>query len=93
MITRQQILEISEPFEEMYSGITNQILIMMAEYIGKDIDEPIEVWQQKRIQEINLLFPPMLISLINIKGAYCIMLLLYFLMMIIFILIFNCIIY
>lgn len=55
MITRQQILEISEPFEEMYSGITNQILIMMAEYIGKDIDEPIEVWQQKRIQEINLL--------------------------------------
>ena len=41
MITRQQILEISEPFEEMYSGITNQILIMMAEYIGKDIDEPI----------------------------------------------------
>lgn len=47
MITRQQILEISEPFEEMYSGITNQILIMMAEYIGKDIDEPIEVWQQK----------------------------------------------
>lgn len=55
MITRQQILEISEPFEEMYSGITNQILIMMAEYIGKDIDEPIEVWQQKKIQEINLL--------------------------------------
>lgn len=55
MITRQQILEISEPFEEMYSGIANQILIMMAEYIGKDIDEPIEVWQQKRIQEINLL--------------------------------------
>ncbi|MFR5002204.1 MAG: phage minor capsid protein [Thomasclavelia ramosa] len=55
MITRQQILEISEPFEEMYCGITNQILIMMAEYIGKDIDEPIEVWQQKRIQEINLL--------------------------------------
>lgn len=55
MITRQQILEISEPFEEIYSGITNQILIMMAEYIGKDIDEPIEVWQQKKIQEINLL--------------------------------------
>lgn len=55
IITKQQILELSEPFEEAYGDVTNQILILMAEYIGKDIDEPIEVWQEKKIKELAIL--------------------------------------
>lgn len=55
IVTKQQILELSEPFEEIYSGITNQILILMSEYIGKNIDEPIEVWKEKRMKELNIL--------------------------------------
>lgn len=55
IITKNDILEITEPFEEIYGDMSAQILILMAEYLGKDIDEPIEIWQQKRIQEIKLL--------------------------------------
>lgn len=55
VITKNDILAISEPFEALYGDISSQILILLAEYIGKDIDEPIEVWQQKRLQEVNIL--------------------------------------
>ena len=55
VITREDILKIAEPFEEMYGDMSNEILILMAEFIGKDIDEPIDVWQQKKIQQIQLL--------------------------------------
>lgn len=55
VITKNDILAISEPFEALYGDISSQILILMAEYLGKDIDEPIEVWQQKRLQEVNIL--------------------------------------
>ena len=55
VITKNDILAISESFEALYGDISSQILIIMAEYLGKDIDEPIEVWQQKRLQEVNIL--------------------------------------
>lgn len=55
VITKNDILAISELFETLYGDISSQILILMAEYLGKDIDEPIEVWQQKRLQEVNIL--------------------------------------
>lgn len=55
VITKNDILAISEPFEEIYGDLSSQILILMAEYLGKDIDEPIEVWQQKRIAEVNVM--------------------------------------
>lgn len=55
VITKNDILAISEPFEAIYGDISSQILILMAEYLGKDIDEPIEVWQQKRTQELNII--------------------------------------
>ena len=55
VISKNDILAISEPFEEIYGDISSQILILMAEYLGKDIDEPIEVWQQKRIAEVNVM--------------------------------------
>lgn len=55
IITKEDILRIAEPFEQMYGDMSNEILILMAEFIGQDIDEPIEVWQQKKIQQIQLL--------------------------------------
>ena len=55
VITKNDILAISEPFEALYGDISSQILILMAEYLGNDIDEPIVVWQQKRLQEVNIL--------------------------------------
>ena len=55
VISKNDILAISEPFEEIYGDISSQILILMAEYLGKDIDEPIEEWQQKRIAEVNVM--------------------------------------
>ena len=55
VITRNDILEIAEPFEAMYGSMANQIMIQMAEYIGKDIDKPIDVWQKEMVQLISRL--------------------------------------
>ena len=55
IITKEDILRIAEPFEQMYGDMSNEILILMAEFIGQDIDEPIEVWQEKKIKQIQIL--------------------------------------
>lgn len=55
VITKNDILAISEPFEAMYGEMANEIMIMLSEYLGKDIDEPIEIWQQKKMQEVSLI--------------------------------------
>lgn len=55
VLTREDILEIAEPFEMMYGSIANEIMLAMAQYIGEDIDEPIDVWQEKKIKQISAL--------------------------------------
>lgn len=52
-ISKEDIQEIVEPFELMYGDMANQIMIVMAKYIGQDIDEPIDTWQKKMTQLIG----------------------------------------
>ena len=54
-ITKDVIMELAEPFEQIYGDITQQILVLLADELGKDIDLPIEQWKQKKVEAINSL--------------------------------------
>lgn len=68
IVDKNTILELTEPFEQIYEGITNKILLLLVNYLGKDIDLPIELWKQRKANDIRTLMIQIKEIILNAKG-------------------------
>ncbi|WP_279166652.1 phage minor capsid protein [Thomasclavelia cocleata] len=70
IVDKNTILKLTEPFEQMYEGITDKILLLLASYLGKDIDLSMEEWKRNKTNNLhNLMLQIKKIVLqLDIKG-------------------------
>ena len=70
IVDKNTILKLTEPFEQMYEVITDKILLLLASYLGKDIDLSMEEWKRNKTNNLhNLMLQIKKIVLqLDIKG-------------------------